>query len=147
MLGEVIRIFREQPVLTAIAVGGEQVRLQVVFSPVTDEQINQVWSTQGDATYRPSVIYEMVLAPIIPSQQRIEPPLVGALGNQAFASMAQRHAGFGTTQVLGAISPSGYQQSAMGAGTLLALPKRLRYSLSFDVNSPIRGFIPRVGGR
>ena len=94
MLGGVIRIFREQPVLAAVPVGGEQVRLQVIFSPVTDEQINQVWSTQGDTAYRPSVLYEMALAPVIPSQLHIEPPRVGALGNQAFASMAHRHRDF-----------------------------------------------------
>ena len=94
MLGEVIRIFHQQPVLAAVAVNGEQVRLQVVLSPITDEQINQVWSTQGDTTYRPSVIYEMALAPVIPSELYIEPPLVGMLGNQAFPDMAQRYAQF-----------------------------------------------------
>ena len=99
MLGGVIRIFREQPVLSAVAVNGEQVRLQVVLNPVTDEQINQVWSTQGDTTYRPSVIYEMALAPVIPSVLRIDPPRVGTLGNQAFPSTGERYAGFsGTTQ-------------------------------------------------
>lgn len=97
VLGEIIRIFREQPVLAAVAVNGEQVRLQVLFSTVTDEQINQVWSTQGDTTYRPSVIYEMALAPVVPSELYTEPPLVGTLGNQAFSSMAQRYAPFSGT--------------------------------------------------
>jgi hypothetical protein len=137
MLGEVIRIFREQPVLAGVGVNGEQVRLQVVFSPVTDDQINQVWSTQNDATYRPSVIYEMVLAPIIPSQPRIEPPLAGALGNQAFASMAQRHAAFsGTAQ--GPLVP--FRQ--VNTGTPQWAPalswvyqNGLAHSLSFDVGS------------
>ena len=62
ILGEVIRIFRERPVMDAVAVGSEQVRLQAVFTPATDEQINQIWSTQGDTSYHPSVVYEMALA-------------------------------------------------------------------------------------
>ncbi len=94
MLGEIIRIFRERPVLDAVAVGSEQVRLQAVFSPISDEQINQVWSTQGDAIYRPSVIYEMALAPVIPSVLRVAPNLVGAVGQQARAVQTARYGPF-----------------------------------------------------
>lgn len=94
MLGELMRIFRELPVSAALDISGQQVRLQTIFSPVTDEQINQIWSTQGDTTYRASLIYEMALAPIMPSQLRTEPPLVGAFGRQAFASQNQRFAAF-----------------------------------------------------
>jgi hypothetical protein len=94
LLGEVLRIFRETPVLGAVTVNGEQVRLQVVFSPATDEQINQVWSTQGDTTYRPSVIYEMALAPIMPSTLRVEPAVVGAIGSQALTGRSGRFAAF-----------------------------------------------------
>jgi len=94
MLGEIIRIFRERPVLDAVAVGSEQVRLQAVFSPISDEQINQVWSTQGDAIYRPSVIYEMALAPVIPSVLRVAPNLVGAVGQQARAAQTARYGSF-----------------------------------------------------
>ena len=94
MLGEVMRIFHQQPVLSAVNIGSVSVRLQVVFTPVTDEQINQIWSTQSDTVYRPSVIYELALMPVIPSQLRIEPPLVGSLGHQVFGDPAQRYAGF-----------------------------------------------------
>jgi hypothetical protein len=94
MLGELIRIFREMPISAAIDVAGQQVRLQTIFSPVTDEQINQIWSTQGDTTYRASLIYEMALAPIMPSVLRTKPPLVGAFGREAFASHSQQFAGF-----------------------------------------------------
>ncbi len=94
MLGEIIRIFRERPVLDTVTVGSEQVRLQAVFSPITDEQINQVWSTQGDAIYRPSVIYEMALAPVMPATLRVAPSLVGAIGHQARATQTARHGSF-----------------------------------------------------
>ncbi|SET07383.1 Protein of unknown function [Nitrosomonas marina] len=94
MLGEVMRIFHERPVLAAVNIGTVSVRLQVVFTPVTDEQINQIWSTQSDTVYRPSVLYELALAPVIPSQLRTEPPLVGSLGHQVFGDPAQRYSGF-----------------------------------------------------
>jgi len=97
ILGEVLRVFREAPLLGGMNVNGEQVMLQVVFNPVTDEQINQIWSTQGDTTYRPSVIYEMALAAIVPSRSRLEPPLVGALGAQARGSHGARYARFSGT--------------------------------------------------
>ncbi|MDH5479867.1 MAG: DUF4255 domain-containing protein [Nitrosomonas sp.] len=93
LLGELIRIFRENPVFQ-IDDGIEPVHLQAVFSPITDEQINQVWSTQGDAIYRPSVIYEMALVPIIPSKLRSTSSLVGTLGSQVRATQAARYASF-----------------------------------------------------
>lgn len=94
MLGEIMRIFREQPISNPTTVGSEQVRLQTIFSPATDEQVNQVWSTQGDTSYRPSVIYEMALAPIMPSVLRSDPPLVGGFGTESRAAAAGRYAGF-----------------------------------------------------
>jgi len=94
MIGEVMRIFRETPVMDTVSLGGEQVRLQAVFSPATDEQINQIWSTQSDTSYHPSVVYEMALAPIMPSTLRVPPSLVGAVGHQARASETARYGAF-----------------------------------------------------
>lgn len=94
ILGEVMRIFHEKPVMDAVSVGSEQVRLQAVFTPATDEQINQIWSTQGDTSYRPSVAYEMALAPIMPSTLRPAPALVGAIGQQARAATDARYSSF-----------------------------------------------------
>lgn len=94
LIGEVMRVFREAPVMDAITVDSEEVRLQAVFTPATDEQINQIWSTQGDTSYHPSVVYEMALAPIMPSTLRVHPSLVGAVGQQARADESGRHAIF-----------------------------------------------------
>ena len=100
ILGEVVRIFHETPVLfrtsdgAPITVGGEQVTLQVVFRPLGLEEINHIWSTQGDVAYRPSVAYEFALWPIVP---RAEKPLerrVGALGLEVHATMDARSAPF-----------------------------------------------------
>lgn len=147
LLGEVMRIFHETPVLVAEAVDGEQVRLQVVFIPTTDEQINQIWSTQGDTTYRPSVLYEMALAPIMPSIMRVEPSLVAAIGQQAYASMEQRHAAFTGT----AKSPSvplsvvNTQNPQWAPQICWIYQDCCQHTLSFDVNSDeFSSFIPLV---
>ena len=147
LLGEVLRIFRETPVMGAVAVNGEQVRLQVVFSPATDEQINQVWSTQGDTTYRPSVIYEMALAPIMPSTLRLEPALVGAIGSQAFTSRSDRFADFSGT----ALAPQvpfhavAIENPRWAPGICWLYLGACAHTLSFDVDSAeFAAFTPQV---
>jgi hypothetical protein len=147
LLGEVLRIFHETPVLGAVTVNGQQVRLQVVFSPATDEQINQVWSTQGDTTYRPSVIYEMALAPIMPSTLRVEPAVVGAIGSQALTGRSGRFAAFSGT----ALAPRVPFQ-AVDIDDLRWAPAmcwlylgECAHTLSFDVDSAEFGaFTPRI---
>lgn len=95
LTGLVMALFHERPILPLIDVGGEPVRLQVVFNPATDEQLNQLWSIQGDASFRPSLIYEFALAPVMPDERRGEPPRVGSIGLETGADMADRHAPFG----------------------------------------------------
>lgn len=80
LLGGVLRTFHERPILPSFDLDGLGVRLQVVFIPLTLDQINHIWSTQGDVAYRPSVAYEMALAPIPPSELAPEGPLVGSIG-------------------------------------------------------------------
>ena len=106
ILGEVMRLFHEHPIIpdpdpaTAtsaerfIDVDGEPVRLQALFSPLDDQQVNQIWSTQGDTTYRPSLAYEFALTPVVPEVSTHVPPRVGAIGTQTRATFDARHAPF-----------------------------------------------------
>ncbi|MHA7879035.1 MAG: DUF4255 domain-containing protein [Saccharospirillum sp.] len=81
LLGLVMALFHDQRILPPVSIFGQSVRLQSVFAPATDEQINQIWSTQGETSYRPSVIYELALSPILqPDTERGEAPRVGAFG-------------------------------------------------------------------
>jgi hypothetical protein len=81
LLGEVLRIFHEHPVLPQVDAGGEPVRLQVVPLVLSLDDVNHIWSTQGsDTTYRPSAAYEMSLAPIVPSAPAIGAQRVGIIG-------------------------------------------------------------------
>jgi len=95
LLGEVMRLFHETPVQSALTVDDETFRLQVVFHPLGADELNQIWSTQGDVSYRPSVAYEMALAPVLPSERRPESPLVGRIGSEVRAVPAARTSSFG----------------------------------------------------
>ncbi len=100
ILGEVVRIFHETPVLLEtpagdpIIVNGEQVTLQMIFRPLGLEDINHIWSTQGDVAYRPSVAYEFALSPIVPLAEKPEERRVGALGMEVHGDMAARSVPF-----------------------------------------------------
>lgn len=95
LIGEVVRLFHETPVLAPIDVDGETVRLQVVFQPLSLDEINHLWSTQGDVAYRPSVLYEMALAPVVPAERTVDAGRVAAVGHEVRATMAARHVPFG----------------------------------------------------
>lgn len=79
LIGEVLRVFHERPVLL-INAGGGDFQVQVVMQSLALDQLNQLWSTQGEVTYRPSVLYEISLAPVIPKVQAVGAPIVGSLG-------------------------------------------------------------------
>lgn len=84
LLGEIMRLFHEQPI-TSIDIEDEDgdtqtFQLQTVCEALSMEELSQLWGTQGSVIYRPSVAYEIDLAPIIPLEKAVEAPLVGAWG-------------------------------------------------------------------
>jgi Pvc16 N-terminal domain len=89
LLGEVIRFFHEKPVMDPVAVAGETMRAELVFQPLSLEDINRLWSTQKDVAYRPSVAYELALVPVVPEVPAIAPPRVGSVGQEVRATMGQ----------------------------------------------------------
>jgi hypothetical protein len=90
LLGEVMRLFHESPVFDSFTVENETFRLQVIFQPLSPDDINHIWSTQGDVSYRPSVVYEMALAPVVPVEKAPVSPLVGAVWSQIRSDMRSR---------------------------------------------------------
>ncbi|HEX7839005.1 MAG TPA: DUF4255 domain-containing protein [Kofleriaceae bacterium] len=82
LIGEVLRLFHEDPVLAPVDVGGEQMQAQMILQPLGLDQIFQLWQTQGDVPYRPSLAYQVALVPILPKQPAIGGPLVGAIGTE-----------------------------------------------------------------
>ena len=146
ILGEVIRVLHETPVLPAVEADGVAVRTRAVFMSTSDEQINQIWSTQGDTHYRPSAVYEMSLTPIVPNELAAPHRLVGAVGAQA-RSGADRHTAFSGV----ASGPPVHAQSvdigdrAWTPATALIHDDALHRSLALDVDSAeFAAFTPQV---
>lgn len=90
VLGEVLRYFNENPIIVPEHKEDDVgAHLQVVLSSLSSEEINQIWSTQGDVAYRPSLLYEIALLPIEP-KVRAAPPLpvvAGGIKTQSYAKM------------------------------------------------------------
>lgn len=89
LIGEVLRLFHETPVLAPIDVGGEVMQAQMVLQPLGLDQIQQLWQTQSEVAYRPSLAYEVALVPIVPKVPAIGGPLVGAIGAQVRARLTR----------------------------------------------------------
>jgi len=91
LLGEVMRVFHETPVLNVtVDDSGENVdfAIQALFESLSTESINQIWSTQGsELAFRPSLSYEFSMAPVLPLSRSVGAPLVGATGLVAHAGM------------------------------------------------------------
>jgi hypothetical protein len=87
LIGEVSRIFHEKPVFH-LDVDGERYHLQVIMQPMALDQLNQLWSTQGDTVYRPSLLYEISLMPVVPVDKAVAAPLAADLGLQVQSTLA-----------------------------------------------------------
>jgi hypothetical protein len=90
VIGDVMRLLHERPV-HLVTVEDELFEVQSVFCTLGLDQLNQLWSTQGDTVYRPSALFEVSLAPVIPRVAAVPPPLVGSLGLGVRATLAARH--------------------------------------------------------
>ncbi len=81
LVGEVMRILHEQPVIAVDDADSREIGLlQVVPHPLSLDNLNHIWSTQGETAYRLSVAYEMALAPIPLAEAAERSPLVGETG-------------------------------------------------------------------
>jgi hypothetical protein len=86
LVGEVLRLFQEKPVFD-IQADDEDFDIQVILQSLALDQLNQLWSTQGDIAYRPSLLYEISLMPVIPEHNEIGSPLAGSIGMSVTADM------------------------------------------------------------
>ncbi len=78
LIGEVMRVLHEQPLLAiGDAEGNDIAVLQVIPHTMNLDNLNHIWSTQTDISYRLSVAYEMSLAPIPYAFSVETSPLVG----------------------------------------------------------------------
>jgi hypothetical protein len=91
LLGEIVRLFHETPIMSGISLNGTLARMDAVFHPLEIEDINHLWATQGDVAFRPSVAYEFSLVPIIPKERDLGSPLVGRTAAQVYGTLEAGH--------------------------------------------------------
>ena len=87
LIGELMRVFHETPVLNISSEDEEHFQLQIVFQPLSADVMNHIWSTQNEVSYRPSVAYEMAVAPVVPKKPKLDSPLTGQIGYEVHAGM------------------------------------------------------------
>lgn len=81
MIGQVLSYFHEHPTLKGKGeISKEFYWLEVIFQPLTSEEINQIWSTFGDVSYRTSLTYEVALIPVEPKVRAVPAPPVASGG-------------------------------------------------------------------
>ena len=92
MLSQVMRLFQERPVMLVEGDdAGEMWHIQFIQRPLADEQINQIWSTQGETIYRPSLVYEITLAPVEPLVASSQSARVASVGTLASSKLQNKN--------------------------------------------------------
>ena len=140
VIGEVMRFFHEQPTFD-LTVGEERYLIQAIFLTLGLDQLNQLWSTQGDTVYRPSVMFEMSLAPVQPRTPAIPAPLVGGVSFGARATMEARFRPPDPAQmrqfvpVVGTLRPSTVFESWAPALCIVSEDDECIQAASFEIGS------------
>jgi hypothetical protein len=91
LIGAIMQRFHEKPVIRLKDAGGEEIAyLQLIPHTLTLDDINHIWSAQGDSAYRLSVGYEIALVPI-PLAEKVEnTSSVGSIGVEATSNLKQQ---------------------------------------------------------
>jgi hypothetical protein len=80
ILGEIMRFLHENPELTPDSASLDKVKvpfaLQAIPVVLETEELNHIWTTQGDLPYRPSMAYEFAVVPLDPYRSLEAPPNV-----------------------------------------------------------------------
>jgi hypothetical protein len=121
LLGEVVRLFHEHPIVGPLAASGAasaaRYALQAVLRAPDMEEINHVWTTQGnDLPYRASAAYEFALAAVDPAVFVEPAPPVRGFRGEIDPHMGRASGPVGETMGLDAWTPA--LMFVVGAGQL-----------------------------
>jgi len=89
LVGEVMAVLHKTPMLKINNGGGDEALLEIVPAAMQLENLNHIWSTQGDTDYRLSVAYELSLAPVPFTAPTEVSPLVGSPDMTVWGDMAR----------------------------------------------------------
>lgn len=90
LIGEVMRVLHEHPLVPLHNSNQSQpLRLEVVFLPLSLDDLNHVWSTQGETAYRISIAYEFFLVPVPLATPVKKGPKIGSIGVQVQPDLSE----------------------------------------------------------
>ena len=146
ILGEVMRVFHETPVLSEMTVEDDTVRLAAIYEALSLDDLNHIWSTQSDVSFRPSVSYELALAPVVPSERDTGAPIAATIGVEAQPGMPPSAPFGGSLEDPGPVAltvdtspPDWAPHIALVSGDDVA------FAANFEVGSPeLAAFVPRI---
>jgi hypothetical protein len=144
IIGEVVRIFHERPEFT-LTIDGTDYLIQVIFQPLGLDQLNQLWSTQGETIYRPSVLYEVSLAPVVPVEPAVSPRLTGGFGLRVQPTLGGAEAEVSAhPPEVPAMTPN-LARPDWSPAIAFVREKLCTFSISLALGSDaLTGFVPRV---
>ncbi|MBM9613164.1 DUF4255 domain-containing protein [Desulfobulbus rhabdoformis] len=144
LIGEVSRIFHERPIFH-LDVDGVRYHLQVIMQPMALDQLNQLWSTQGDTVYRPSLLYEISLMPVVPVDKAVPAPLTGGLGLEVLSSLDTHDVSPKTKPPLVMVMEPDVRLPDWTPAVALVYQGQCSLSLLFQVGSEaLASFIPHI---
>jgi hypothetical protein len=151
LVGEVMRVLHEHSVISVDGGNnGEIAQLQIVPHPLNLDNLNHIWSTQGDTAYRLSVAYEMALPPIPLAEAVERSSLVGEIGTRVQGDMDREPlpaGGFGIT-ASGPIVPGIKVDASRSNWTphvCFVYLNACTYTLAFKKGSQaLMDFLPRI---
>lgn len=159
LIGEVMRVLHQQPLLSISDPAGQPVaQLQVVPNALNLDNLNHIWSTQNDISYRLSVAYEMALAPVpytlaVDPAPRVGDPRLVVWGTRSRAAGSEREGEISLKPVVEYLQvdtqPDNWMPHICAVQTLPDDSRQLHYvfKLQGDLNAPIDILIAgRAGG-
>ena len=138
LVGGVMRGLHEHPILVLQNESDEDVaQLQALLHVLSLDDLNHIWSTQGDTPYRLSVGYELALLPTPLVSPAVRGPRVGTIGVTVDSGLGYRPlpaAGFDSTALVPqvpAIRVDGERPDCVPHLCWLATGDSLQYSLAY----------------
>lgn len=90
LIGKVLQRFHENPVVRLFNSNSDEIaQLQLVPHTLSLDDINHIWSAQGDVSYRLSVAYEIALVPIPLIEREDKTPRAAEIGVEAVPNLYQ----------------------------------------------------------
>lgn len=133
LIGEAMHWLHRQPFVRIRNEAGDEVaQLQVVPTPLSLDDINHIWATQGELPYRLSVSYEFALLPLPLATPVARAPRVGRLGAAVGTMAGPERIGPLDFQVP-EIRVSTAERSWAPAIVLVDAHNQLRYAFTFPV--------------